>query len=77
MRGTNPRKMRIQKVKKETGQGLPRLAFTMHEVAEILGISYISVHRLLKRGLLKSSTSLRHKIISASELERFLRDTSN
>src|SRR6185437_427644 len=27
-----------------------RLAYTMRETAEILGISYISVHRLLKRG---------------------------
>ncbi len=32
-------------------QALPRLAYTMEETAEILGVSYITVHRLLKRGL--------------------------
>ena len=52
--------------------GLPRLAYTMAETARILGISYISVHRLLKRGLLKSSTALRHKLIPKTEIERFL-----
>lgn len=51
---------------------LPRLAFTMAETAEVLGISYISVHRLIKRGLLRSSTALRHKVISRAEIERFL-----
>jgi predicted site-specific integrase-resolvase len=56
-------------------QALPRLAYTMQETAEILGLSYISVHRLLKRGLLKSSTALRHKLIPGSEIERFLKDT--
>jgi DNA-directed RNA polymerase specialized sigma24 family protein len=45
----------------------------MQETATILGCSYITVHRLLKRGLLKSSTALRHKLIPASEIERFLK----
>ena len=56
-------------------QALPRLAYTMQETADILGVSYITVHRLLKRGLLKSSTALRHKLIPASEIERFLEST--
>jgi Helix-turn-helix domain len=56
-------------------QTLPRLAYTMQETADILGVSYISVHRLLKRRLLKSSTALRHKLIPASEIERFLKST--
>jgi len=56
-------------------QKLPRLAYTMQETADILGVSYITVHRLLKRGLLKSSTALRHKLIPASEIERFLEST--
>ncbi|MGH7993395.1 MAG: helix-turn-helix domain-containing protein [Limisphaerales bacterium] len=55
--------------------GLPRLAYTVRETGEILGVSYITVHRLLKRGLLHSSSALRHKLIPASEIERFLRDT--
>ena len=54
-----------------SGQTLPRVAFTMRETAQILGISYISVHRLVKRGLLRSSNALRTKIISAKEIERF------
>jgi excisionase family DNA binding protein len=56
-------------------QTFPRLAYTMQETAEILGVSYITVHRLLKRGLLKSCSALRHKLIPMTEIERFLRDT--
>ena len=54
---------------------VPRLAYTMGETAQILGISYISCHRLLKRGLLRSSTALRIKLIPHSEIERFLKAT--
>jgi excisionase family DNA binding protein len=56
-------------------QIFPRQAYTMQETADILGVSYITVHRLLKRGLLKSSSALRHKLIPASEIERFLKAT--
>jgi excisionase family DNA binding protein len=52
-----------------------RLAYTMRETAEILGVSYITVHRLIKRGLLKNLKALRHKIIPATEIERFLKET--
>ena len=44
---------------------------TMEEAAEALSVSYTTVHRLLKRGLLKSSDALRKKIISRAELERW------
>lgn len=54
---------------------LPRLAFSVREAAKILGISPISVYRLLARGLLRSSSALRHKVIPASEIERFLKAT--
>jgi len=57
------------------GQPLPRLAYTMQETAKILGVSYITIHRLLKRGLLHSSSALRHKLIPGSEIERFLKAT--
>jgi excisionase family DNA binding protein len=60
----------------ETDGKLPRLAFTMRETAEILGVSYITVHRLIQRGLLKSSFACRHKMISKIEIERFLKETS-
>jgi excisionase family DNA binding protein len=54
----------------------PRLAYTVKETAEILGISQPTVYRLLARGLLRSSLALRNKIIARSEIERFLKDTS-
>jgi excisionase family DNA binding protein len=54
---------------------LPRLAYTMAETARILGVSYITVHRLLKRGKLRSSSALRHKLIPMTEIERFLKTT--
>ena len=55
---------------------IPKLAFSMKEAAEALGVSYISVHRLLKRGLLRSSSALRTKVIPATELQRFLKATT-
>ena len=54
----------------------PRLAYTVKETAEILGISQQTVYRLLARGLLRCSLALRSKIIARSEIERFLKDTS-
>ena len=54
---------------------LPKLAYSMAETAQVIGVTYITVHRLLKRGLLRSSTALRHKLIPASEIERFLKAT--
>lgn len=50
------------------------MAYTMAETAEILGVSYITIHRLLKRGKLRCIKWLRHKLIPASEIERFLRE---
>jgi excisionase family DNA binding protein len=55
---------------------LPRLAYSIDETAEILGISYATVHRLLTRGLLRSSLACRHKMIAKTEIERFLKETS-
>jgi predicted site-specific integrase-resolvase len=54
---------------------LPRLAYSMRETAEILDISYITVHRWIKGGLLKCSWASRHKLIPLSEIQRFLNDT--
>lgn len=55
---------------------LPRLAYSMRETAAILGVSYITVHRLLQRGKLRASDALRSKIISRVEIERFLRESA-
>ena len=52
-----------------------RLAYTTKEAAEVLGVSYVTVYRLLQRGLLRSSNALRHKLIPRSEIERFLKAT--
>lgn len=56
---------------------LPRLAFTMKETAEILGVSYITVHRLLKRGKLRASDAIRNKVIPRTEIEKFLRESTS
>jgi DNA-binding transcriptional MerR regulator len=53
-----------------------RLAFSRVEAAEILGISAPSVDRLTKRGLLRPSRATRRPLYSKTELERFLRETS-
>jgi hypothetical protein len=55
---------------------VPKLAYTPKETAAALGIAPISVYRLLKRGMLKSSSALRHKLIPVAEIQRFLTDTT-
>jgi excisionase family DNA binding protein len=59
----------------ETTNALPRLAYTMRETADILGVSYITVHRLLKRGKLRASDAIRNKVIPLTEIQRFLRES--
>ncbi len=66
--------IKINPGKTET-ETLPRLTYTMREAAAILGVSYITIHRLLKRGLLRSCNALRHKLIPLTEIERFLEAT--
>ena len=53
-------------------EALPRLAFSLQETAEMLGLSYITIYRLVQRGKLKSSGPLRCKLISKAEIDRFL-----
>lgn len=52
-----------------------RLAYSMAEASQVLGVSYLTVHRLLKRGLIRSSSATRKKLIPRTELERFLKAT--
>ena len=73
--GVCPEPVRRLVRKKTAGPPLPKLAYSMRETAEILGVSYFTVHRLLKRGLLRSSSALRHKVIPHVEIERFLKAT--
>lgn len=51
---------------------LPRLAFSLQETADMLGVSYITVYRLIQRGKLKACGSLRTKLIAKTEIDRFL-----
>jgi hypothetical protein len=52
---------------------LPRMAYTLHETAKILGVSYISVYRLVQRKKLKCQTALPgRKLIPLREIENFL-----
>jgi excisionase family DNA binding protein len=53
-----------------------RLAFSVRETAEILGVSEKTVRRLVSRGLLRPSRALRHLLIPKKEIERFLKTTS-
>ena len=59
----------------EEVSSLPRLAYNIREVAEILGVSPATIRRWIKTGLLKCSWASRHKLIPHSEIERFLKDT--
>jgi hypothetical protein len=43
--------------------------------ATAIGVSPITIYRMLARGVIRASTACRHKIIPRSELERFLRET--
>jgi excisionase family DNA binding protein len=52
-----------------------RLAYSMNEAADLLGIDYLSVYRLVQRGKLKACRALRGKfLITRAELNRFLNE---
>ncbi|MDX1951072.1 MAG: helix-turn-helix domain-containing protein [Verrucomicrobiota bacterium] len=51
-----------------------RLAYSLHEAAELLGVDYFSVYRLVQRKKLKVCRALRGKfLVSRDELLRLLR----
>ena len=66
--------MIIQDLSERSGK---KLALSGCEAAELLGVSPITVDRLIKRGLLRASRALRRPLIPVWEIERFLRDTSS
>jgi excisionase family DNA binding protein len=51
---------------------LPKMAYSMREAAEMLGLSYLTVHRLVRRGKLRCTGSVRRKLFTPEELHRFL-----
>jgi excisionase family DNA binding protein len=51
-----------------------RLAYSVQEAADLLGVSYYSVYRLVQRGKLKACRALRGKLlVPRSELLRLLK----
>ena len=52
-----------------------RLAYSVQEPAQMLGVCDKSVRRLILRGLIRPSRALRHLLIPKDELDRFLRET--
>lgn len=55
---------------------IERLAYTLKETAEMLGVDYLSVYRLVQRGKLKACRALRGKfLVPRSELIKLLNTT--
>ena len=52
-----------------------KLVYNSQETADLLGISYYSVLRLVKRGLLHPLGGLRHKLFPGKEIQRYLDET--
>ena len=55
-------------------KALVRRAFSVKEVALILGISERSVRRLIARGLLKPCRALRHVRIPSEQVDELLKE---
>ncbi len=65
---TNQIEKRVRKIERED-----RLAYSIPEVADMLGVDYFSVYRLILRGKLKACRALRGKfLITRAELNRLL-----
>jgi excisionase family DNA binding protein len=52
-----------------------KLTYSLDETADALGLSYVTVRRLLKRGLIRACSVSRKRIIPKTEIQRFLRET--
>jgi excisionase family DNA binding protein len=51
-----------------------RLAYSLKEAADLLGVNYFSVYRLIQRGKLRACRALRGKLlVPRSELLRLLK----
>lgn len=61
----------MQRIPDNPGQP-QRLAYKIGEAASLLGVTEITVRRLIQRGLIRVNRSLRHPLVPASELIRFL-----
>jgi len=57
-----------------TAPPVERLAYSIEEAAQMLGINYHSIYRLIQRGKLKACRALRGKLlISRDELLKLLK----
>jgi excisionase family DNA binding protein len=51
-----------------------RLAYSLHEAADLLGVDYFSIYRLIQRGKLRACRALRGKLlVPRTELLRLLK----
>lgn len=58
----------------ESDQEKERLAYSVQEAADLLGVDYFSVYRLIQRGKLRACRALRGKLlVPRSELLRLLK----
>jgi excisionase family DNA binding protein len=55
------------------GSTIQRRAYKISEAAAALGVSPVTIRRLIDRGLLKPTRVLRHVLIPTEELDRLLR----
>jgi len=56
---------------------MEQVFYSVSEVSQLFGISNKTVYRLLQRGLLQSSSALRHKRITRVSVEAFINASSN
>lgn len=64
--------MSTGKIVLERSAVVQQRAFSIAQTATILGVSPVSIRRLIDRGLLRPNRTLRHLRIPESEITRFL-----
>jgi excisionase family DNA binding protein len=70
---TQPNNMNANELNTNEQPQNERIAYSIPEAAEMLGLDYFSVYRLVQRGKLKACRALRGKfLISRTELFRLL-----
>ena len=64
----------VAQVEVQPAPSAERLAYSIQEAAEMLGVNYFSVYRLIQRGKLKPCRPLRGKLlVPRAELLRLLK----
>lgn len=66
----------IKTSKKMPAERVQKLALSRHEVAASLGVSTITIDRLVKRGQLRASRATRRPLFAVTEVQRFLQETT-